>query len=257
MLMTRLIRAFDATRECAPVIGWKWAIGDRALRKLGIKEVRLKTKGLSHPVICRVGTSDIFEYTHLLGWSQVSYEFPVRPEFIVDAGANAGYSALRFQKDFPGARIIALEPAPSNVIQFKKNCALYPNIILDEKALWATNTRLRIRAPDAAQNAFQVEEDPNGDIEGVSIDDVMQRHRLPRIDLLKIDIEGSEKVVFAHSNAKNWLGAVSMIMIEIHDRRVEEGCAEAVERAVKDQFHFCGFVDEYALYISHRIINRN
>ena len=211
----------------------------------------MKPRGLQHRVACRVATSDIFEYAHLLGRGQVPFQLPIRPQFIVDAGANVGYSALRFQQEFPGATIVELEPERRNIIQFKKNCGPYANIVLDERALWATSARLRIRSHDAGPNAFQVEEDPYGDIEAVSVDEVMRRHQLPRIDLLKIDIEGSEKMVFAHSDTKSWLRSVAMILIETHDR-LEEGCTAAVERALEDDFDFRGVVDEYALYTSRR-----
>jgi len=252
-LIGRIRGFFHYAKKCAPVIGWKWAIGDRILRRLGIKEVRIKVKGLAYRVVSRTATSDIFEFTHLLGWRQVPFDLPIRPTFIVDAGANVGYSALRFQKEFPGAKIVALEPEERNAMQFKKNCAFYSNISLETAALWATSTRLRIRALDAGANAYQVEESPHGEIRALSIDEIMQRHHLPRIDLLKVDIEGSEKEVFSHPNAKTWLRSVGMILIEIHDDLVAEGCHDAVERALEDSFDFRGHIDEYAFYVSREI----
>ena len=180
------------------------------------------------------------------------FDLPFRPDFIVDAGANAGFSTLRFQKEFPGTKIVALEPERRNILQFKKNCASYPNITLDEKALWAANTRLRIRSPDVGLNAFQVEEDANGNVEALSMIEVMRRHHLPRIDLLKVDIEGSEKVVFSHANTKSWLQYVGMILIETHDS-IEEGCTDAVEGALEGRFDFKGHIDEYEFYVSRRV----
>jgi FkbM family methyltransferase len=251
-LIPRIQSSFASARECATMIGWKWVIADRVLRRLGIREVRLKAAGLDNRVACRVSTSDIFEYMHHLGRAKVPFKSPIQPEFIIDAGANVGYSALRFQKVFPGATIISLEPEPSNIIQFKKNCCPYSNIVLEEKALWSTSTRLRIRSLNVDQNAFQVEEDPHGEVEGVSVHDLMRRHGLPRIDLLKMDTEGSEKVVFSHPNAKDWLRSVATIMVETHDR-LEPGCTEAVKLALGGEFDFRGMIDEYAFFVSRRI----
>jgi FkbM family methyltransferase len=252
-LIGRMRDFFQYAKKCAPVIGWKWAIGDRILRRIGINEVRIRVKGLAHRVVSRTGTSDIFEFMHLLGWRQVPFDLPIRPTFIVDAGANVGYSALRFQKEFPGAKIVSLEPEERNARQFKKNCAFYSNISLETAALWPTTTRLRIRALDAGANAYQVEESPIGEISALSIDEIMQRYRLPRIDLLKVDIEGSEKEVFSHPNAKCWLRSVAMILIEIHDDQVAKGCQEAVQGALEDHFDFRGHIDEYAFYVSREI----
>ena len=251
-MLTRIREFVESGRECAPTIGWKRFVEERILKRLGIREMPLKTQGLAHRVVCRVCTSDIFEYERLLGRNQVPFDLPFRPDFIVDAGANAGFSVLRFQKQFPGARIIALEPEPRNILQFKKNCAPYPNITLEEKALWATHTRLRIRSLDVGLNAFQVEEDASGSVEALSIKEVMRRHHLPRIDLLKVDIEGSEKTIFSHANTKTWLQYVGMILIETHDS-IEEGCTEAVKGALKGRFDFKGYIDEYEFYVSRRV----
>jgi FkbM family methyltransferase len=250
-IITRARRWLVEAQRCAPYVGWKWVVAEKILRSIRVKEFRLKAQGLPYPVSCRVSLADIYEFTHLLGWRQVPFKLPMRPEIIVDAGANVGFSALRFEKDFPGARIIALEPEGRNIVQFKKNCGPYPNIVLEQTALWGTNARLRIRCLDVDHNAFQVKEDAFGDIEAVSVGEIMRRHRLPRIDLLKIDIEGSEKAVFSHPNAQTWLQSVGIILIELHDR-FESGCTEAVQRAIKGKFDFSGLVNEYCCYVSRR-----
>jgi FkbM family methyltransferase len=254
--MTELIakarRLIARAQESAPVVGWKWAIGDPILKWIGVEEVWLRVKGLDRRVACRINTSDIFEFSHLLGVRQVPFNFPIRPTFIVDAGANVGYSALRFQKEFPGAIIVALEPERGNITQFRKNCSPYSNITLEEAAVWGTSSQLTIRSHNARQNAYQVEESNTGDVKALSINDLMKLHRLPRIDLLKIDIEGSEKEVFSHPNVEDWLQYVGMILIEIHDL-IEEGCGNAVQQALEGNFDFRGYIDEYAFYVSRKI----
>jgi FkbM family methyltransferase len=170
---------------------------------------------------------------------------------IIDAGANVGYSVLRFRLEFPDASIIALEPEQTNIAQFKKNCSGDRKIILEEKALWSTNARLRIRSLDASPNGFQVEEDPHGDICAVSVSDLLAKYKLPRIDLLKIDIEGSEKTIFQSPETASWLGSVEMILIETHDR-IEAGCSQAVTQAVASLFDTYGHRGEYALYLRRR-----
>jgi hypothetical protein len=81
--------------------------------------------------------------------------------------------------------------------------------------------------------------------------DLLAKHRLPRIDLLKIDVEGSEKVIFESPQTRLWLPQVEMILIETHDR-VLAGCAEAVSQAVNDLFELHGHRGEYALYVRRR-----
>ena len=90
---------------------------------MGVKEIRLTPGGSNRRVYCRVGTSDIYEYQHLLGSRRDTFDLPLRPSVIVDAGANVGYSVLRFRIEFPDAFIIAIEPEHANIAQLKKNCS--------------------------------------------------------------------------------------------------------------------------------------
>ena len=53
-------------------------------------------------------------------------------------------------------------------------------------------------------------------IEGVSISQILEEHRPVSIDILKIDIEGSEKELFS-KNCKDWLAKTKWIAIELHD----------------------------------------
>lgn len=232
----------------ARMIGWRWVIADRLLRRLQVKEIKLKPRGLDRRVSCRVATSDIFEYQHLLGPMRDALDLPARASVVVDAGANVGYSVLRFRLEFPDAVIIALEPERANIAQFKKNCGYDKKIILEEMALWSTTARLSIRSLDAASNGFQVEEDPHGAIPAMSVGDLLAKYNLPRIDLLKIDVEGSEKAIFQSPETTLWLERVQMILIETHDR-IEEGCSQAVTRAVAGLFDYHGNRGEYSLYV--------
>jgi FkbM family methyltransferase len=241
-------RSIESAKNSAHAIGWRWAIAERMYRKFGIDEMTTRLPGL-HPVHIRVGTSDIYEFNHLLGRQQVPMVLPYQPEIIVDAGANVGYSALRFQQEFPGAKIIALEPDSRNFSQLQKNCGRYPNIIAEHAALWSHRATLHIIDPDVPACAFQVTEDPNGDISAKSIGDVMAEHALPRIDLLKIDIEGSEIEVFA--DVESWRPKVGMILVELHDR-MRPGCTDAVHNALSGWFDYHGILDEYAFFVRQR-----
>jgi hypothetical protein len=57
----------------------------------------------------------------------------------------------------------------------------------------------------------------------------MSKHDLSWVDLLKVDIEGAEKEVF--SSPDEWIGSVSAIAIELHDR-LKMGCSRSFYAAV-------------------------
>jgi FkbM family methyltransferase len=245
----RLQKSIVHARTTAPILGWRWIFREKYLRRLGVDEVRFKADGLAHPVFCRVVSSDIYEYAHLLGRNRIPLKLPFSPKYIVDAGSNVGYSVLRFRSEFPDAKIVAVEPESRNVTQLRRNCSNYSNIFIEHAAVWSKTTKLSIKSPDAATNAFQVREAIDGDIQAISIDDIMTKHDLPRIDLLKIDIEGSEKEVFSDTRRSIWLDRVGMILVETHDR-FEPGCADSVNSATKNDFHYKGEIGEYSFYVN-------
>lgn len=58
----------------------------------------------------------------------------------------------------------------------------------------------------------------------------MQENHLNFVDLLKMDIEGSEKEVFEDSD--RWIEKVGVIAIELHEE-IRPGCKLAMSRATK------------------------
>jgi hypothetical protein len=84
------------------------------------KAAQVDTPGIKYPVTLRIGTSehrvyrDIFQrHEYLLA--------PTEPKTIVDAGANIGLTSVYFANRWPKARIIAIEPEPSNYALLLKN----------------------------------------------------------------------------------------------------------------------------------------
>ena len=59
-----------------------------------------------------------------------------------------------------------------------------------------------------------------------TIGDILHHYDASRIDLLKLDIEGSELELFGKETA-NWLDRVEIIAVKLHDR-FRPGCAHAL-----------------------------
>jgi hypothetical protein len=90
--------------------------------------------------------------------------------------------------------------------------------------MWNENTMLNLFGE--MNSDFQVsQEEGTGEVEGLTFDELMERFSLDSIDVLKVDIEGAEKEVFASSG--KWLDKVGMLVIELHDR-FKPGCRKAV-----------------------------
>ena len=58
--------------------------------------------------------------------------------------------------------------------------------------------------------------DQDYDLEAVTIEQLMNDHELPRIDILKLDIEGAEYHLFAR-NFESWIDKIQVIIFECDD----------------------------------------
>ncbi len=141
---------------------------------------------------------------------------------IIDAGAYVGYSAIYFAELYPHAFIYALEPEESNFQALQKNTRNYPNILPIQAALWHSDGTLEVRDGEAGQWSCTVHEsqDPpnNRRIASISLQTLIAQYRLEKVDILKIDIEGSEVQVFDPNYCHEWLPQVQTLSIELHDQ---------------------------------------
>jgi FkbM family methyltransferase len=152
---------------------------------------------------------------------------------IVDAGANIGATSVFLLEAYPDATLIALEPDPSSFEVLQRNLAYHGSRAHGVRAaLWDEPTRLAIdrgQFRDGREWTFQVRRSTGSDaeVDSLTIPGILDAFRVPQIDILKIDIERAERVVFKE-NARAWLGRVRVIAIELHDPE----CEDAFHRAV-------------------------
>lgn len=202
---------------------------------------RLSVPDLSHPVTLRAGGSDlrIFKQIYLRG--ELDFPLPDAPVYIVDAGANIGLSAVCFAARFPEARVVALEVDAANFALLEENARPYGGRITPLRlALWSGRGRVAITNPGDEAWAFRVAElagSPAGAgdaVDAIGVTGLLEQLGLPRVDLLKLDIEGAELEVF--SGATRWLDRVGTIAVELHDR-LRPGCSAAMDAALAGRAH--------------------
>ena len=134
---------------------------------------------------------------------------------ILDCGAHIGLAALWFAQRFPRARIFAVEPVPDNFELLRRNVSSQPNITPIQAAIWDRDTRLDLVNADGEPWAWAARESGSGEVQTVTVPDLLQRepNGLPLI--VKIDIEGGEIELF-RSNVE-WVGQTPLIIFELHD----------------------------------------
>ena len=124
-------------------------------------------------------------------------------DVFLDIGANIGYFSLLAASKDPTCKVIAFEPAKDIFGKLKENITInhFKNIITvntavgeksEEKVLFLS------RSDNLGMSSFRQPENFSGETEKVkvvSIDDWIKIAGLHKIDLIKIDVEGSEMTV--------------------------------------------------------------
>lgn len=179
------------------------------------------------------------------------------PVKMIDAGANVGYACLYFKTFFPQADIVAIEPDENNSRQLEKNLSAnqYSLVELIKGGLWHRASWLEVVRDfrDNREAAFTVKEiSVNTNIRGYGFLEILERQRWEEVDLVKIDIEGSERFLFnTVEKADAILSRTKFLAIEIHDEfNIRHVIYEHLKRNGFDYFEF----DDLTLAINHKKI---
>jgi len=191
----------------------------------------LKLPGIKYPFMLRSGTTDIQVLYEVFLYKNYDVDF-TNPSVIIDAGANIGLFAIQIINNFPKAKIICIEPDIDNFKILLENTSKYKNIICLNSGLWNKDTKLNVYDKyNSGKWGMVVEEDKiNGTVSAISMNTLIENYSIKKIDILKIDIETSEKELFM-DNYENWLPKVKTVLIELHDW-LKDDCSRSFFNAI-------------------------
>jgi FkbM family methyltransferase len=191
-------------------------------------------------VYCRPLPSDgrILEEVFIDNSYEYGYEdFLPDVDVVVDLGAHVGLATAWFACRFPGCHLIAVEPSPSNLPLLEKTAsslaertdvvhAAVSNKEGDAAFYWSDwsssgSTEVEVacrRQTDTSRAEYRSARRPIR-VPLTTVPSLMRRFGLSHIDILKVDVEGAERSIFAGS--PEWLAAVRLIVIEVHDRHID------------------------------------
>jgi len=185
------------------------------------------------PLYLRLGSSDGFVLEEIFVtrvYEPVTSRKGLAPvKQIIDLGANAGFSVRLWQKCYPDARIIAVEPDAGNFRACQRNVGNSNHVQLVQACIAARPGQVYLdRTND--ESAFSMTDKRSGEpIEAITVPMLLERCGAdPIIDILKVDIEGAEREVFA--NCSDWIGRVPTIMIELHPPYTTQNFLDDLER---------------------------
>jgi FkbM family methyltransferase len=120
----------------------------------------------------------------------------------IDVGANMGiYTLVASRLVGETGRVIAFEPSAQSFPLLRKNIALnsLTNVLAFPVAISHETGRTKLyHGPDPVCNSLGMDPSWDGDAEDVvtdSLDNMLQKASLERVDVMKIDVEGAEEFV--------------------------------------------------------------
>lgn len=183
----------------------------------GEATVRLRGVG---PVIVRNDTSDVFVISELLdgdSYDGLERHAPADTRLVLDLGANTGIVTRWLLARFPVAKVIAVEPDPETAATLRRNLAGQSRAVVVEAGIGAVAGRASLTG-DGNAIGRRVEAGAEGEIELLTVPEVLARAGVDEaaaIDVLKCDVEGAERALFADAGA--WIGRVRTLAVETHD----------------------------------------
>jgi FkbM family methyltransferase len=189
-------------------------LSEKYLRPL----IRVSVRGYPHPVYLRLGSSDVPTFDQIFIRKQYSPagNLDPAPQIMIDCGGNVGYSALYLLNRYPDLIAVVVEPESANVEVCRRNLLPYARRVqILQAGVWNHPSRLILSGTGWGVHAREAKPDETSGPEAVDLRSLIDRLPHQQVDLLKIDIEGSELIVFDDSSA-SWLPCVRNIAIELH-----------------------------------------
>ena len=216
----------------------------------------ITTSKLDHEVHLRPGSTDncVFKQIFLKQDLNVEILNNLNIETILDLGANIGMSSLYFANRFPDAQIIGVEPDQGNGHMFKKNLAHYPNVHFLQKAVRGKQENIEILDNGRGESGYEVAASKNG-LPAVTISNIMKKYNWESIDILKMDIEGSEHSVL-ESNFEEWLPKTKVLFIELHEHK-SPGCTSTLRDVLQKYDFDWNKSGEYEVIVNKNIYRNN
>ena len=150
-------------------------------------------------------------------------------DIVLDAGANVGVF-VRKALAAGASKVIAIEPAPENLECLRRNFAAEiadGRVVLYAKGVWDQDDvlKLKIDPNDSAKDTFvrQIDNAQFLEVPLTTIDHLVAELHLPRVDFIKMDIEGAERkaVTGARETLKQFRPRMALCIYHIKGDEVE------------------------------------
>jgi FkbM family methyltransferase len=161
------------------------------------------------------------------------------PEVILDLGSNIGMSILLFKSLWPTCKILGVEASPETFALLQQNVRNLPDVKVVNRAVSDRSGELTFYSTPGS--LIGSTNPARGGDKGTVVETVpLSEFITGPVDLLKIDIEGSEIPAFAELEASGKMRLIDRMLIEYHHhvQGESQGLAAFIERLERNGFEY-------------------
>ena len=181
----------------------------------------------NNPTNC---TKEILHQFNDLSW--YSKYLTKDDKVILDLGGNIGLFALHVT---PWAeKIITVEPTPSHMALNKHITSKFSNVQHLEAAISNKTGQIEFFTfgSNTTMNSLINRGGGHFTVDSITIQDLIEKFNLPKVDFIKLDIEGSETIALNEDIIEYMSKKVSKILIEFHE---VNGIGYSQQRAIFEE----------------------
>lgn len=223
-------------------------------KKMDVKSIKTRKTG-KYNIYFRPNSTDIKVIKQLIPYGG-EYDFLYKNDFnylknskiIIDAGANIGIFSRIIHELYPAAKTYSLEPEINNFKMLKMNLSGF-NCVCLNNCIWNRNSKLKLSNTDSGEWSFSYEEtlSTKYDAIGITVPQILDKYKIKKIDIFKIDIEGSEYELF-DKTANKWIDKVETLIIEIHDTKKKWSNLRVMDVMYNHNFDYKTYGDIVVFY---------
>jgi FkbM family methyltransferase len=175
-------------------------------------------------LLLRPEESFVFYATYVAGeWDFLRLR---KGDRVLDAGANIGdFTVLAARKVGPSGLVVAMEPEPDNFAILTRNIKLngVTNVRTVQAGLWDREGHASL---DGTHQGASLSDVGTGRVRTLTVEGTLREARMNDFDVIKMDIEGGEDVVFRNDD---WVNQVREICVETHNQQCYETVTGSLE----------------------------
>ena len=155
-------------------------------------------------------------FIHNNYYADIKSEKPV----IIDCGANIGIATIFFKSLYPNSKIYSYEPDPNTFSILKENLKGYNNIVFNNEALSNKKGSIKFYVSSKETSGLGMSVFKRQGLDkSINVKTVLLSDKITsKVDILKLDIEGSEEFVLDDLLKSKKIRYVERMLIEYHHK---------------------------------------